>query len=69
MGLIRVKDENKRFLTEPAKHSQLRAILEPLEKEWKYVQVEASGRRSIVTITEQGETALKVFGPQDAEQY
>lgn len=64
-GLIRVKDEKKRFLTEAAKHSQLRAILDPLEKEWKYVTIEASGRRSEVTITEQGETALKVFGPQD----
>lgn len=63
-GIIRVKDENKSSLTEAAKHSQLRAILDPLENEWKYVRIDSSGRRSEVVITEQGETALKVFGVQ-----
>jgi CRISPR locus-related DNA-binding protein len=64
-GIIRLKDESKMKLTEPAKLSQLRAILEPLETDWKYIKVEASGRRSEVMLTEQGETALKIFGQQD----
>ena len=45
-----------------ATHSRLRAILEPLEDEWKFVKVEAKGRRSVVSLTSQGETALKIFG-------
>ncbi len=45
-----------------ATHSRLRAILEPLEDEWKFVRVEARGRRSVVSLTPQGETALKIFG-------
>jgi CRISPR/Cas system-associated protein Csm6 len=66
-GLIRLRDESKSALTEAAKHSQLRVLLDPLEKEWKYVRVEARGRRSEVIITEQGETALRIFGLQDQE--
>jgi CRISPR/Cas system-associated protein Csm6 len=65
LGIIRLKDENRSVLTEAAKHSQLRAILNPLETEWKYIRIEASGRRSEVIITEQGETALRIFGLQD----
>jgi CRISPR/Cas system-associated protein Csm6 len=61
-GIIRLKDEKKAALTEAAKHSQLRVILDPLETEWKCIRVEASGRRSEVIMTEQGETALKIFG-------
>ncbi len=60
--IIRVKDENIVELSESAKHSQLRAILDPMEKEWGFVTVEASGRRSEVSITEQGENALRIFG-------
>jgi len=44
------------------KHSQLRAIIYPLEKEWGYVKVEYSGRRSEVILTEQGKAALRIFG-------
>lgn len=65
LGIIRLKDENRSVLTEAAKHSQLRTILSPLETEWKYIRIEASGRRSEVIITEQGETALRIFGLQD----
>lgn len=64
LGIIRLRDERKSSLTEAAKHSQLRAIIEPLETEWKYVRVEASGRRSEVILTEQGKTALRIFGTQ-----
>ena len=45
-----------------APHSRLRALLKPLEEEWKFVNVEASGQKSIVSLTRQGETALKIFG-------
>jgi hypothetical protein len=61
-GIIGIRDESKSELTEAAKHSQLRAILDPMESEWKYVRIEASGRRSEVFITPQGENALRIFG-------
>jgi len=43
------------------KHSQLRAILNPLEKVWGYVKVEYSGRSEVI-LTEQGKAALRIFG-------
>ena len=49
-------------LSGPAKHSQLRALLKPMEEDWKFIRVSTSGRRSEVTITEQGENALRIFG-------
>ena len=64
-GIIRIKDETKVELTKSAKHSQLRAILDPMEYDWKYVIIEASGRRSEVFLTEQGDNALKIFGIQE----
>ena len=65
MKILRTKDEEGNELTGPAKHSQLRALLDPMEKVWHYVKVESSGRRSEVILTEQGETALKIFGCED----
>jgi len=62
MKLLRKTDENGKELQGPAKHSQLRALIDPLEREWNFVKVEASGRRSEVSITKQGETALRIFG-------
>ena len=61
-GIIKVRDESKTDLSRAAKHSQLRAMIEPLESSWRYIKVEASGRRSEVSLTEQGNTALNVFG-------
>jgi hypothetical protein len=61
-GIIRLKDETKKELTKSAKHSQLKAILDPMESDWNYIRVEASGRRSEVFLTEQGRNALKIFG-------
>lgn len=61
-SIIRLKDETKTEFTKAAKHSQLRALLDPLENEWGYVNVESKGRRSEVVITPKGETALRVFG-------
>lgn len=49
-------------LSATAKHSQLRSLLDPMEKEWSLITVQASGRRSEVSITDQGITALRVFG-------
>jgi len=62
LKLIEKKDENTADFTQSAKHSQLRAILDPMDREWNYVAVESSGRRSEVVITEQGKKALAIFG-------
>ena len=61
-GVIRLKDESIVKFTKAAKHSQLRVILDPMELEWNYVKVESNGRRSEVSLTEQGITALRIFG-------
>lgn len=45
-----------------APHSKLRALLEPLETEWNFVEVRARGRHSEVKLTSQGESALRIFG-------
>ena len=44
-----------------AKHSQLRAILGPMQSA-QYVKVEGSGKTSEVFATEQGKDALRIFG-------
>ena len=62
LGVIRLKDESIVKFTKSAKHSQLKVILDPMELEWNYVKVEANGRRSEVSLTEQGATALRIFG-------
>ncbi|MCE7736978.1 MAG: hypothetical protein GPJ54_18985 [Candidatus Heimdallarchaeota archaeon] len=62
IDIIRLKDESKESLSKAAKHSQLRALLDPMENDWKYIKIKSAGRLSIVSITEQGETALKIFG-------
>jgi hypothetical protein len=48
--------------TRSAPHSRLRAILDPLEKEWHFIEVRARGRKSEVALTEQGRAALRIFG-------
>ena len=45
-----------------APHSRLRAILDPLETHWQFVKVEARGRRSEISLTQQGKSALRIFG-------
>ena len=60
--VIRNTSDSGVELKTTAKHSQLRSLLDPMEKEWKLISVRASGRRSEVSITSQGETALRVFG-------
>lgn len=61
LGIIRLRDESKVEFTDTAKHSQLRAILDPMQYDWHYITVDARGRRSDVSITEQGRNALKIF--------
>lgn len=65
--IIKIKDETVRELSDAAKHSQLRAILDPMENKWKFVEVEASGRRSEVSMTKKGTTALKIFGVENSQ--
>lgn len=60
--IIKIKDESKTSLTKSAEHSQLRAILDPMENHWKFIRVEARGRVSEVFLTEKGKAALKIFG-------
>lgn len=60
--VIREVGDSGKMLTGSAKHSQLRSLLDPMEREWNLISVEASGRRSEVHITQQGKTALKIFG-------
>ena len=62
LGVIRPVKEPE--LTEPAKHSQLRLIIEPMKNEFGYVTVEARGRTSLVQITNEGKNALRVFGAE-----
>lgn len=68
MKILRMVDEKGMKLSGPAKHSHLRALLNPMELQWKYVTVKASGRRSEVTITEQGENALRIFGCENIDE-
>ena len=62
IGVIRRMSDSGMELKATAKHSQLRVLLDPMEKEWKLIMVRASGRRSEVSMTQQGKTALRVFG-------
>jgi hypothetical protein len=45
-----------------APHSRLRAILDPLESHWHFVETRSRGRRTDVLLTEQGRNALRIFG-------
>ena len=61
LEIIKQNDADNREYTTPAKHSQLRALLNPMITEWHYVRVEHHGRRSEVHITEEGKNALRIF--------
>lgn len=60
--IIKIKDEKKTFLTKSAEHSQLRAILDPMEHQWNFIQIVSRGRMSEVSLTDKGKAALKIFG-------
>jgi len=55
-------DEDGNELSIHAKHNRLRPILSSMEKNWGFIKIESSGRRSYVHLTEQGEQALRIFG-------
>ena len=60
-GIIEQKDMEKQYFSEHAKHSQLRTILDPMERTWKFIEIEGKGKKSRVRITRQGGFALKMF--------
>lgn len=64
LDLIPTYDDEHRS----APHSRLRPILDPLESNWGFVQIEARGRKSEVSLTEQGITALRIFGESQRSQ-
>lgn len=67
MLIQRLEDEGiiNKELTNEAKHSKLKALLNPLIAGLDYpdVKVEYSGRQSNVILTPQGEATLRIFGP------
>jgi hypothetical protein len=56
-----IRPVTKTDLSPAAAHSQLRALLDPLEREWHFVKVESRGRSSKVSLTEQGTIGLRIF--------
>ncbi len=62
MGVISLSDVDGKELGGSAKHSRLRVLLDPMERDWSLISVKSRGRRSEVSIQKQGETALKIFG-------
>lgn len=64
LKIIIQKERPEKELKIHAKYSQLHALLNPMEKEWKFINIEHVGKRSQITTTEQGKQALKIFGCQ-----
>lgn len=60
--IIEQRDTSKTEFSEHAKHSQLRAMLDPMERVWKFVKIEGKGKKSRVRRTPQGSFALEMFG-------
>ena len=61
-GIIKKRSEGGNDLSTSAKHSQLRVLLEPMIRDWNYIQIAAEGRRSKVILTDQGANALRIVG-------
>lgn len=59
--VIKQKNTTKNSFTTHAKHSQLRAILDPMERDWDFIKIDGKGRSSKVKITPQGNFALRIF--------
>lgn len=66
-GIIKKAMDGEDELSASAKHSKLRSLLDPMIRDWGLVSVHGSGRKSEVSIEEQGETALKIFGTGGAD--
>src|SRR2546427_4477047 len=56
-----IRPVTKPNLSQAAAHSQLRALLDPLEKDWHFITSENQGRSSVIQLTEQGRIGLQVF--------
>ena len=67
-NIIVQKDMEKQSFSEHAKHSQLRTILDPMERIWKFIEIDGKGKRSRVKMTAQGSFALKMFGESELFQ-
>ena len=63
-GVIKPLDSSEDELSSPAKHNRLRSLLNPMERDWKLVSVRTQGRRSEVSIQDQGKSALRIFGTE-----
>lgn len=59
MGIIPVYPPSQ---PRSAPHSRLRAILSPLETHWQFIETRSRGRKSEVSLTVQGKSALRIFG-------
>ena len=66
--IIEQKDMEKQSFSEHAKHSQLRTILDPMERTWKFIEIEGKGKRSRVRMTAQGDFARKMFDESKLSQ-
>ncbi len=64
--IIKQRDKQKPFFTDHAKHSQLRAILDPMERNWDFIEIVGKGKRSKVKITSQGIFALRMFNDSES---
>ncbi len=58
LGIIPPFGNNQRS----APHSRLRPILDPLQLNWNFVEIKAKGSKREVILTDQGVTALRIFG-------
>lgn len=70
-GIIKQKAGSSRRaqpkeFTLAAKHSQLRAILDPMRMA-EYIQIKGSGKTSEVSLSDQGKGALRIFGGPEPE--
>lgn len=63
-GIIISEAKSAEEFSLAAKHGQLKGILNPMEKDWNYIKTISSGRRSEVYITDQGKSAVQIFGLQ-----
>ena len=67
-GIISKTDSLGSPLSGPAKHSRLRSLIDPMERDWSLISVKARGRISEVSMELQGEKALRIFGLDDENE-
>jgi len=67
LGIIKQQESSETDFSIYAKHSQLRAILSPMENDWKFIKTKTRGRRSEIFLNDQGKKALRIFGIDDTD--